>query len=355
MNNRVKKIGLEVYGLLRMALGLAQLVGLCFSYFLLEFWVTYPAGELIRVFDQDVLALIFLAVILRGVFHLIVGIGLARLRTWVNYWIVWGWLILTIVNLGVLFVHLQAFQVFGSAAGLQEVVHWGHLLVYCLLVIFDGSVVAALVAGFESDSVVEDAGGRLPGKAVFGVFVGIGIFFCAILFLGKPLSQGFHQGFYKSRGKVSASAPVKEVLVPKRQPLQGSQTVRSAEATVLVEAKRTILPIDARVQTGGLKKIKGAQKSLVKGVSYRMIIGVFSASGIVLGLLFQLFSLGVKGPGVGSLGSNPGLTVGYFLQAAGFLLGAVFFWGTNFSVVVGTACVSFCVATGIVARLISQR
>ncbi len=292
MINKNEKILLESYGLFRMVLGIAQLVGLCFSYFLLEFVIKYPSSQLLQIFDEDVIALIVLAVIIRGLFHLIVGIGIVRLREWSKIWICWGWPLILIINVGVFYVHYHDFNVSGQVSHIFEMVSFGKIFAYSLLIVLDYVLISSQISLFDSDSVLEEIGGRLQANKVFAIFVIVFIFFCAIMFLSHPIKKGFHRGFYKSSGKMSKGATKKRVLVSTPQKDVIKKQVEANDKIVLIEAKTKILKIDEKNTQGKIRLVEGKKKKKIrKGLPYRGMMAVVSSLCLIVGFLMQLFSI----------------------------------------------------------------
>ncbi len=351
MNNQFKKRGLEIYGLLRMTWGIAQLAGLCFSYFLLEFVIRYPSSQLAHVFDQDVLAFIFLAVIFRGGFHLIVGIGIARFRKWVNFWIFWGWPFIVIINIGVFYVHFHDFSSQGYISSVAEMIKFGNLVFYAALIFFDCFFITAQMDSLDSDSALEDLGGRLQASKVFISFIVVLIFFCALLFLSNPLKKGFHQGFYKSRGKVSEAVSPKKVIVPKYKTDSKKYQVQAQGKTMLVEGTVKEMRIDDQTQTGSLKLLKKTKrKNIPKGLPYKGTIGACSGVSIVIGLLMQLFWVGSPG----FQGSNSCLLAAYTFLSLGFLLGVVFAKYSDLTALFFLGVICFLISLATFGRLVMQ-
>lgn len=107
-----------------MILGVGQLVGLTAGFFIVEWVIRYPKGDVSFVFDQDLVAVVYLAIFLRAVFHLVAGIGIARMSEWVKSWLIYGWPIVLIIAGGLLYTITSHWVESGRAESVFEFIVW---------------------------------------------------------------------------------------------------------------------------------------------------------------------------------------------------------------------------------------
>jgi hypothetical protein len=350
MNNQAEKKGLEAYGLFRMTLGIAQLVGLGFSFFLLEFVIRYPASMRLRVFKEDILALIFLAVILRGLFHLCVGIGIVRLKAWTKLWLVWAWPIVLIINAGVVYAHFHDFMEQGYVSGMGVVVSWPKLVIYLGMVLLDYVYVGPRLGQIDNETVLETLGGRFSSRQVFAAVMVVVGFFCAVLYLSQPVKQGFHRGFYKSTGQLREDAPVRKVVRPQTRASRTQGPVTAQEGPT----KR----IDVETQTAGWQENKTGQERVVEKVKkgkgprafpYQAVLAVAASALIIFGFLVQLFGLSTRP------WSHNAFLLSYSFMAVGFLLGAVHAFQDGRMGLLPVTLGCFLMTAGLAGRLVIQK
>ena len=300
MDLKNNKLILEIYGLMKMVLGLSQIVGLTGGYFLLEWILTYPQTSYIYVIDADLLALIYLAVLIRASIHVVVGIGISRIQSWVKAWIIFGWPISMIITigLGLTFYHDWLEQNFISSFG--QMISWIKLILYLGIVVFDYIFVRRQINEFNQGKEIENLGGRLEIQKV-GFFAFIIIFFISILlFMGKPVKQGFHQGFYKKSGVQSKAGKkvqvleeranlVKTIQAPSQKlsiENQGKEISKESLQNPIVKA--VIIDTTKENEFSASKQISNQQGEDKKNLPYQNLIGVLAGFCVVIALLIQL-------------------------------------------------------------------
>ena len=305
MLSKEKKLLLEAYGLSRMVLGVGEIVGLSAGYFLIEFILQYPSNVVVYVLDEEILAFMYLAVLLRGLFHVVAGIGIARLRMWVRGWLLCGWPIMVIITIGLAHSAFENWHNQGYVTGFLQVFSWPKIFVYLAVAAFDVMFVSQSIQLFNENISAYAADESMEAKKI-ATFFFIAVFvFCLLLFLGRPIQKGFHKGFYKNSGKVSASGPGRptRVLEPKEStgseqakvqaPNEGEEglpadaIIRKSKVTQAVVDESTIEEKE-ELQ----KKVESTQeKEAEGGTPYRKMMGFVGGLCLAAGILFQLFEM----------------------------------------------------------------
>ncbi|MBF0386096.1 MAG: hypothetical protein HQL27_09560 [Candidatus Omnitrophica bacterium] len=318
-----KKILFEIYGLLRMIFGVAQLTALSAGYFLAEFILRYPSrGDF--VFNEDVLLLTYIAVFIRALFHIVVGIGIAKIRNWVRIWLFWGWPLILIINYGLFYSIGKEWILSGHINSLTEGLSLIKLILYLTFVSFEIFFVAKGVYALDFDAAsLEEEGGRIETKKVAVVFFSALVFFALLLFLGKPIKQGFHKGFYKTKGKPSAvRSRALEFEAQKGVPGEGSARGKPAKPKeITFKVKETLVAEVEESATGkeiAAPRIEPQTVKNINDIPYKDLCGFIAAFLLILGFIFQLLEINQRKE-AGSVSLS-----GFILFAIAFLLLAVY-------------------------------
>ena len=327
MDSKARKLILEVYGLGRMILGTGQIVGLTAGYFLVEFVVRYPPNSILYVIDQDVLALTYLAIFLRSLFHIVVGVGIARIRHWARVWLFFGWPIVGLITFGLVHTVLQDLVLDGFIKGAAEALSWGKLLLYLAVITFDMTFINLAIVAINkertSDGQLQEG---MEAKKISSVFFAAVLFFVVLLFLGRPIRQGFHQGYYKKSGKkvsstrqLQAKRGVGAERLDKPESLKKKQDEKLAEelfdkpkvVSLIVEDQKRVGEV---ARTEKQKTAGSSEDKLRRTTPYRAMMGYVGGIFIATGLILTLLSVrGDQSSGQISGTSFVLLGVGFFL------------------------------------------
>lgn len=326
---------LEVCGIIRMILGIVQLVGLTAGYFLLEWIVRYPSEVSVYLINQELIALTYLAILIRSCFHMATGIGMARTKEWTIVWLQYGWPILMMVTLGLSFALGGDLAEAGYVTKVFDIISWPKVLFYFAVIIFDFIFVVRSIEQINiSRENLSDRGLKLSGgKLTVILFVTV-LSFSVLMFLGKPIKQGFHQGYYKMKG--SRSHVGKQVKVVRSKDHTTEQITTSLEhlkGTVSKMAEEEPLkdPVFQRSKVQpmlieenkkafrGKRTVIAQEKGEVqKGLAYRRMIGFIGGFLLIASFFIQILEiLQSKNAGHVSL-------AGFALLAMGFLLWLVY-------------------------------
>lgn len=349
MNSANRKLLLEIYGLSRLVLGAGQLVGLSAGYFFLEFFLKYPSHQQFLVFDEDILVLTYLAVFLRAVFHVVAGIGIARQRLWVKGWLSYGWLIIAIVIVGVLHSTYQLWIEEGAIRGFSQIVSWPKLIIYLAVIVFDLIFIRQSVQLLNDNPSSEQG---IEAKKIALVFFISVLVFSIILFVGKPIKQGFHQGFYKSRGKKSSQT----LLLESKRAQKRERSGQLISSTKLIEDQPILSDTSSETETvlsnvpfqelqteqSPLNQDDATikQQEMSKDLPYRKIIGWLAGLFLIIGFILQIFEM------MQTQKTQSVSALSYVLFSFGFFLWIVY--GLSFHltpiVLTGFVCLGSCLA-----------
>ncbi|MFC1510129.1 hypothetical protein ACFL49_00510 [Candidatus Omnitrophota bacterium] len=342
-----KKI-FEVYGLSRLVLGLCQLVGLSAGFFLKEWIVTYPKGSVSIVFDADLIALVYLAVLVRAVFHIIVGIGVARLQPWTRFWLIGGWPLTFVIAFGLASALTGGWSEAGLVVTFARVIHWGKVGLLSLLVAFDWFFIIPAIQKMNQAAVKHGQKmKRLQAQHI--VIVSVIVIFCLsiVLFMGRTIRKGFHPGFYKTK---QGAVLVEKRLGARTQRQEGTPLLTPVEAPAPVSVSgaregRPLEPkdVEARLATKQALPVlpkeslnsgsrhhfstedsaQGPAAATTEGKTWpvRAMVAVFGGGCCLLGFLFQLFEM-IRNKSARNISVE-----GYSCFVAGFLCGC--FYGLN--------------------------
>jgi len=350
-----KKMFLEYYGIFRMIIGIAQLAGILAGYFLLEFVLRYPKGAVVNLFDRDILVLTYLAIFLRGIFHTITGIGIARVKLWGRGWLIFGWPIVMIITFGLVYTTVQEWITAGLITGFLEGLAWVQLLIYLAFISFDYFYVnKGLLQINQGEMEPEIADSGVEVKHVTALFIVAVLFFSTLIFLGKPMSQGYHKGFYKS-GKQKTTTKRQVPLTTKAVKADTQKTIDTTiqkglkpQRPVLTKPKIVSLSVEEE-QSVDLKekttsgKIKRTQPK--KTFPYRKMIGFVGGFFIIAGFIFQLLEINT---GKATSASS------FILLAIGFFLWIVFGTSSKIMAVTLTSFISLLLLICIIIMAIKK-
>ncbi len=333
MDIKSKKSLLEIYGLLRMTLGVAELVGLLSAYFLLEFVIKYPSQLSLYLVDEDIVFFTVFVVLLRGIFHVITGIGIARLQHWGRWWIFCGWPVMLVMTYSVVYNHYHDWSTSSYVTSFGEVLNFGKLILYLVFIGFDVFFVSGVIKEFNEKqlSIKIDVGERLENKNI-AIFFGLAIvFFLALIFLGRPIKQGFHPGFYKSHGEKASSGKRSDVVknapreIKSENPLSSDPKADSPADIILAkQTKIEQMMIDEKkIVPEEHVAVKPERMPKEKGMAYRTLFGVAALVFIVAGLLLQ----------ISQMVNNKVSSFGFILLSIGFFVLLIYGVGMKQNVV----------------------
>ena len=353
MLSKDKRLFLETYGLSRMILGTAQLAALSAGYFLMEFVVRYPERVIVNVFNQDILALMCLAVFLRAMFHILCGVGISRIRLWGRLCILWGWPVMGLITLSVFSALTQEFTAQGAVFSGLEIIHWPKLGLYLLIIFLDMFVVSSWIMEINMENkVLEKIDPPMGAKSILIVFFCTVAAVTMLLFVASPVKQGFYKGFYKLKGErpaqkklVSTQTPVPLTKKESRQEA-ASQSAVAPKPQTAVEKSEGALIVKEENQplVDSFKKEARVEQTIAvakphevrRGTPYLALTGYFGGLLIVVGFLLQW---------IGFTDEELQGTVQYVLFLLGFILWVVYSLGlqllplTLTSVTVSAICI----------------
>jgi uncharacterized protein with PQ loop repeat len=299
MNNDSLKIFLQIYGLARMILGVSQIVGLTAGYFLVEWLIKYPPHSVSFLLDADLVLLVYLAVFFRAVFHVVCGIGIARMASWTRSWILFGWPLVLLVIGGLIYSLSSNWIESGIMKNMFQAVSFPKAFIYLLFVFLDYTLVQASLARFEESQ--EESG--LDTKFVTGIFLASLIFFILLLFLGKPIKQGFHKGYYKINGALEKEEDQGEIEVQtssgrneKKAIEQRKIEEKTAEQKIVISQNSAGKAAEQKTEEDEKKEdippnIPPENLNVPQDVSSRLMLGFLAGLALILGLSFQFYHL----------------------------------------------------------------
>ncbi|MBF0522773.1 MAG: hypothetical protein HQL24_06930 [Candidatus Omnitrophica bacterium] len=314
MNIKTKKLCLELYGIFRMALGVGQIVGLFCGYFLLEWLLRYPAQSSLYVVNEEMVALICLVVLLRGIFHVVEGMGIASLKSWVRLFIIYGWPLVGIITFGLIYNLSQSWVERGLISNFSEALIWPHVFIYLGVIIFDYTLVSSFIKGVDSGLYpLTDLGERMGGKKVISFLLICLTFFLVLIFWGRPVQKGFHQGYYKMKESSTGISASPSTSMP---PVSGQETVNPPK---LLEAKHISLVVESNEpqKVESHPALEPLKKEDREDVPYRNVFGFLGGFLVFTGFVFQMFALKAKNPEESNI-------ISYALLGLGFLFWVVY-------------------------------
>ncbi|MDP8212985.1 MAG: hypothetical protein P9X22_06835 [Candidatus Zapsychrus exili] len=331
MELKTRKLCLEVYGVLRMILGVGQIVGLFSGFFLTEWILKYPKSSVLYVFKEEIVVLVCLAILLRGISHIVTGIGIARLKKWGRVWLLWGWPIMWIVTFGIINSILHYWLEKGYVSSTSGILSWPKVFCYLSVIAFDFVFINSSIKIINRDpSFTEDIGGRIEVKKVSVLVFSVVLFFVFLLFLGRPIQRGFHQGYYKIRPfaeKTMKNKPANKAAPKKRKRANLKITKTNKEESfagvtaeqpfaktrsmaIIVNTKESAEVLDKDIVIDEESSLKKTITSRTKGdVPYGTTVAFLAGFSIIIGFLFQILEVNKK-PSLSS----------YVFICAGFLL-----------------------------------
>ena len=337
------------------------MVALSAGLFLNEFILRYPSDNSLYIFDEENVALLYLAVVLRSLFHIVAGVGIARIKLWVRGWLFLGWPITAIVTLGVSHALYQSWLEEGFVSQFLQSFAWLNVFLFMGWIGFDLFFVNNVIKKYNEDKAVQDVLKPIEGKKI-AVILFIAVFsFCVLIFLGRPIKKGFHKGFYKSTGEISEKGQMKKVVTAatKKQPSVEESSQKDAAAKPSKQQppldlsfstpKVVALPVDEGKVTEEAKIIldekKGKQE---RGFPYRQLIGFAGGLCLMAGFLWQLLEIQQKN-------TNKLSVVSYLLFSLGFFSWIIYGISSKILPISLTAVVSFLLCVLIVVKCWNDR
>lgn len=325
---------LEIYGIIKIFLGVWQIVAMMGGYFLLEWVVNYQGISLPYFMDRDLLLLAYLAIFFRGVFHTIVGIGVARSKLWANGWLVYGWPVMCLMTTGLVFSLFHYWQGQGAVSSLAEFISWPKLFLYGGFVFFDLIWIKKAILTVNQNQAKPGEGAEsIDAKNISIILAMAVVSISIVLFFAKPISKGFHRGFYKVKGELSKDRKPIAALESQKYVAEKDLSV-SAQAIEKIEdklpllepeadgiltkvVKPSVVASDQDMGQGAVREEEVVKKRKFKGgLSYQKIIGWAGGWLVVMAFLIRLIE---------PLGQRQNMEVIFFgLLAAGFFLWGVY-------------------------------
>lgn len=197
----------------------------------------------------------------------------------------------------------------GLAKNYGEILSWPKLFIYLIWVILDYVVVIPYVREMN-ESTRQTSQELMDFKKVGIIFFASVAFFVILLFLGKPIKQGFHQGYYRISGaEPELKVPAKAVEPEKLQLPQRMPRVEKSAVT-----KELLNKDDNEEEKVPEPKVDlPANPNVPEDIPYRQTIGYVAGLAIVAGLFLQFLC-------VYNRREIQELIYSYVLQGAGFFL-----------------------------------
>ncbi|MCA9405926.1 MAG: hypothetical protein KC684_05270 [Candidatus Omnitrophica bacterium] len=346
MNTQTQKLFLEIYGLFRMIYGAALAVGLSAAYFVTEFVLRYPGDTRALILGQDEIALIYVAVFLRSIFHIGAGIGIARLKPWGRAWLIIGWPIMFLITVGVLLSVHGAWYDDGYVQHFGQTLNAGKFVLYIIFIGGDLIGIGGLLKNFSvQENTIRQFGGRMTGGRISFILATAVVAFVILLFMGRPIKDAFYGGFYKQDGRVIQRSEGKTTVL---QPVPRKTQQEAAAPKSGEDVQKSSVQYQARTVGGtpvatGKKQQGTVQKvSTAKGFSYSGSIGYFAAVIVIVGFLFELLQ---------RYQTQTSSMLAYCLLIFGFILWVIFGVLTNTAAVslMGVGAAVVCLLILIVA------
>lgn len=346
MTDQVKRLLFEIYGLFRIVLGIAQLIGLFFAYFLLEVTLNYPAAVTVYTLDQDMVALVYLAIVMRGGFHLVSGIGILRCSMWAAWWLRAGWPLICLINVGLAQTFYFEWMKSGRIDNIFSALSPAGVALMIVWVCLDMFVVSRWAGSTQKQ--YNSSFVSMPAAGISGIVVGAIVLFSLLFFFGRGVKQGFHRGFYKVRAThtapqtalVERNAPGPAVTRSKAEsrvkpPLKngGQLSTPTPQAEAGHEIMATVKP-----GSGLVKNIVAESREL----PYKEMIVIFAAVFFVSGLATHVYKAWKEQHVSGwSWNSLILLSVSFLLLMLYGLIVKIFLWtvlGMASFLLIGTLC-----------------
>lgn len=287
-----------------MMYGEILLVGLFSGYFLTEFVVNYPGAGIFYLAGEDMLALAYLTFILRAAFHIISGIGITMSKSWLRAWLMFGWPIMLIVNFGFIYSFYREWSDSRIVLSFSEIISLPKLFFYISFVGFDLIFVNKLIKSVNNAPYSgEEIGLGINLKKVWSLFFVTGLLFSILIFLGRPIKEGFHQGFYKRNLKYNTGEQSKKnlVLEKTKEKAESSEASKKKIQENVIKDEYINLPsaelksanVKETNEEGDIRKeILTKQRKLIDSqMPYQLIIGFLSGICIISALIFQILAL----------------------------------------------------------------
>jgi hypothetical protein len=329
---------LQGYGFARLVLGVAELVALFSAYFFLEVILRYPSQITRYVLSEDMIALVYLAMLFRSLFHIVVGIGLTRVQSWVRVWLYIGWMMMALIAFGLAQTMFHDWQEAGYVSSFSSVFSSTGVVLFLLWTALDVFLIAPRINTWS-----EKPGFCVTHQQLVWVAIAAGLFFTFLLFFGRPIKQGFHRGFYKVRaadvrmGK-TISAPT---MVPENKAdTAASATTAPGTPSDQIERMQTGPAEQSRIAAKVIPPASGGNRTAEsRGLPYDDLIGVFGALFLIAGFGLQIYRVWKDRNADGMSWSGIGCLVGgfafLFVYGLAQRLGIVAFTGAGCSFLSG--------------------
>ncbi|MBF0483876.1 MAG: hypothetical protein HQL25_04125 [Candidatus Omnitrophica bacterium] len=317
MTTQIKKLVLEIYGLCRMILGVAQLTALSSGYFFWEFIARKPESGM-YVVPQETVLLLGLAIFVRSVWHIAVGIGVARIQRWAKYWLFAGWPLMFLVTYGIVYALWLDQGELGKQAGLISTLIWWKICILIFWMVIDWFLISKFITDVEANISEGKLQGRIEISKITAAFLGALVFILILLFAARPLRSGFHQGFYKASGDKSVAATTSVAESPSL-----SEDAAAKEAKSLPKPKSGVVikPAEAKVNSEQQKVVDNSLHD--KTVSEKSLVGYVAGLCVIIGIFLWLY----LASGLAEFGMSAILPL--LMTSFGFLLWAIYGFSQN--------------------------
>lgn len=167
------------------------------------------------------------------------------------------------------------------------------------MVIFDVTFVARSLRALNTGPEARPISG-LSARSV-GVIIFLTVLvFSLLMFLGRPLRDGFYKGFYKTSGKWDRQGErvitLRESFPPETK-IKKEESMRSTDqqehaTSVSPETRRAVTPLRTDIPAGDSYTIEKTQKGLTQsGMPYVILLGFAAGICMMMGFLMQIWHM----------------------------------------------------------------
>lgn len=267
-----------------------------------------------------------------------------------------------IVTYGLIFTLCSKWIELGYISQMSEVISPVKTIVYLLFVIFDLSFICKTVSVLEGEYFGYNAEGpRLEFQKIFILGFVVVLFFALLLYLGKPISKGFHKGYYKTRGDhyTKKVISVKATSEVKSSGSDSTSDLRKIKKSAMTEEE--LNPMKANKATffgigeesagqgdsSANKESTSPMKSELpitseKSFSYQSIIGYAGSFCLAIAFLLQAFNAS----GMKTLNDQP--LMSFVLFCVGFVFLFVYGISLKLAPITILSLFSFLICAGII-------